>query len=128
MRRRFARRTGPVRRAPRHTGCYDTDSALSLRGYASHGQNRQSDAIFPARRAPGESVEVFRTDVAIILGGLGGCAAALAAARLGQRVLLAPETHWVGGQLTNQAAVLTYRSRRKRPCSCDKASSCRGRC
>ena len=44
-----------------------------------------------------------RTDVAIIGGGLGACAAALAAARLGRRVILTEETHWVGGQLTNQA-------------------------
>jgi hypothetical protein len=48
-------------------------------------------------------VEVLRTDVAIIGGGLGACAAALAAARLGHRVILTEETHWVGGQLTNQA-------------------------
>src|SRR6185437_13467131 len=48
-------------------------------------------------------VEVLRTDVAIIGGGLGACAAALAAARLGRRVILTEETHWVGGQLTNQA-------------------------
>jgi hypothetical protein len=48
-------------------------------------------------------VEALRTDVAIIGGGLGACAAALAAARLGYRVVLTEETHWVGGQLTNQA-------------------------
>ena len=48
-------------------------------------------------------MEVLRTDVAIVGGGLGACAAALAAARLGRRVILTEETHWVGGQLTNQA-------------------------
>lgn len=48
-------------------------------------------------------MEALRTDVAIIGGGLGACAAALAAARLGFRVILTEETHWVGGQLTNQA-------------------------
>jgi hypothetical protein len=48
-------------------------------------------------------MEVLRTDVAIIGGGLGACAAALAAARLGRRVILTEETLWVGGQLTNQA-------------------------
>ncbi|WP_437786863.1 FAD-dependent oxidoreductase [Sorangium sp. So ce1097] len=48
-------------------------------------------------------MQVLRTDVAIIGGGLGACAAALAAARLGFRVLLTEETHWIGGQLTNQA-------------------------
>ena len=47
-------------------------------------------------------MEVLRTDVAIVGGGLGACAAALAAARLGRRVILTEETHWVGGQLTNQ--------------------------
>lgn len=48
-------------------------------------------------------MEVIRTDVAIIGGGLGACAAALAAASLGRRVVLTEETHWHGGQLTNQA-------------------------
>lgn len=48
-------------------------------------------------------MDLLRTDVAIIGGGLGACAAALAAARLGRRVILTEETHWVGGQLTNQA-------------------------
>ncbi|HVZ31962.1 MAG TPA: FAD-dependent oxidoreductase [Polyangiaceae bacterium] len=45
----------------------------------------------------------LRGDVAIIGGGLGACAAAIAAARHGRRVILTEETHWVGGQLTNQA-------------------------
>ncbi len=48
-------------------------------------------------------MEVLRTEVAIIGGGLGACAAALAAARLGRRVILTEETQWIGGQLTNQA-------------------------
>jgi len=42
-------------------------------------------------------------DVAIIGGGTGGCAAALAAARNGLRVVLTEETDWLGGQLTAQA-------------------------
>lgn len=48
-------------------------------------------------------MEVLRTDVAIIGGGLGACAAALAAARLGRRVIVTEETHWIGGQLTSEA-------------------------
>ncbi|HEX5058653.1 MAG TPA: FAD-dependent oxidoreductase [Kofleriaceae bacterium] len=48
-------------------------------------------------------MEALRTDVAIIGGGLGACAAALAVARVGRRVILTEETHWIGGQLTNQA-------------------------
>lgn len=44
-----------------------------------------------------------QTDVLVIGGGLGGVAAALAAARLGKRVILTEETDWLGGQLTSQA-------------------------
>ena len=45
----------------------------------------------------------LRTDIAVIGGGLGGCAAALAAARLGRRVVVTEETRWIGGQLTSEA-------------------------
>ncbi|HTL32015.1 MAG TPA: FAD-dependent oxidoreductase [Kofleriaceae bacterium] len=48
-------------------------------------------------------MEALRTDIAIIGGGLGACAAAIAAARAGRRVILTEETRWIGGQLTNQA-------------------------
>src|SRR5713226_54247 len=42
-------------------------------------------------------------EVAVIGGGTGGCAAAIAAARNGMRVIITEETDWVGGQLTSQA-------------------------
>jgi hypothetical protein len=42
-------------------------------------------------------------DVLIIGGGLGGVAAALAAARAGRSVLMTEEFAWLGGQLTSQA-------------------------
>lgn len=42
-------------------------------------------------------------DVAVIGGGTGGFAAALAALRNGLRVILTEETDWIGGQLTAQA-------------------------
>ncbi len=42
-------------------------------------------------------------DILIVGGGTGGVAAALAALRLGRRVLLTEETDWIGGQLTSQA-------------------------
>jgi len=48
-------------------------------------------------------MQVIEADIAIIGGGLGACAAALASARLGRRVVLTEETGWIGGQLTNQA-------------------------
>lgn len=41
-------------------------------------------------------------DVVIAGGGLGGFAAALAALRNGMRVIMTEETHWIGGQLTQQ--------------------------
>jgi hypothetical protein len=47
---------------------------------------------------PGE----FAADVVILGGGLGGCAAALAALRNGLRVILTEETDWLGGQITQQ--------------------------
>jgi hypothetical protein len=43
------------------------------------------------------------TQVLVVGGGLGGVAAALAAGRLGSRVVLASAHRWLGGQLTTQA-------------------------
>ena len=45
----------------------------------------------------------YRADIVIIGGGIGGFAAALAAARAGKSVILTEETDWIGGQLTSQA-------------------------
>lgn len=42
-------------------------------------------------------------DVLIVGGGVGGCAAAMAACSLGFRVVMTEETGWIGGQLTSQA-------------------------
>lgn len=42
-------------------------------------------------------------DIVIVGGSTGGCAAALAAASRGFRVILTEETPWIGGQLTSQA-------------------------
>lgn len=42
-------------------------------------------------------------DLLIVGGGVGGCAAALAACRAGLNVILTEETDWIGGQLTSQA-------------------------
>ncbi|MFZ5477395.1 MAG: FAD-dependent oxidoreductase [Myxococcota bacterium] len=43
------------------------------------------------------------TDLLIVGGGLGAVAGALAALRMGRRVILAEGTDWIGGQLTAQA-------------------------
>lgn len=42
-------------------------------------------------------------DIVIIGGGLGGCAAAMSAAKQGKSVIMTEETDWIGGQLTSQA-------------------------
>jgi FAD dependent oxidoreductase len=42
-------------------------------------------------------------DVVVVGGGLGGCAAALAALRAARTVILTESTDWIGGQLTSQA-------------------------
>ena len=47
------------------------------------------------------SGELF-ADLVIAGGGLGGCAAALAACRNGLKVILTEETEWIGGQISQQ--------------------------
>ncbi|GAA3413558.1 FAD-dependent oxidoreductase [Paenibacillus hodogayensis] len=44
----------------------------------------------------------LKADIAIVGGGLGGCAAALAAAKAGRTVVMTEETAWIGGQATSQ--------------------------
>jgi hypothetical protein len=48
-------------------------------------------------------IQTLECDVAVIGGGMGGVAAALAAAESGLTVLLTEETRWIGGQITSQA-------------------------
>ena len=57
----------------------------------------QSHAIASAYKA-GE----LAADLVVIGGGLGGFAAAMAALRNGQKVILSEETDWIGGQITQQ--------------------------
>ena len=55
---------------------------------------------------PGAREQTMRerqTDVLVVGGGLGSCAAALAALALGTSVLLAEETDWIGGQFPGHA-------------------------
>ncbi|PSR52755.1 FAD-dependent oxidoreductase [Adhaeribacter arboris] len=55
-----------------------------------------------ATNLPNSHAQELRADVVIAGGGLGGCAAALAALRNNLIVILTEETDWVGGQLTQQ--------------------------
>jgi hypothetical protein len=52
--------------------------------------------------AGGIPADEMAVDVVIVGGGLGGCAAALAATRMGKRVLMTEPTNWIGGQLSQQ--------------------------
>src|SRR5699024_8769079 len=54
-------------------------------------------------KSTGEDSVERTAEVLVIGGGLGGVAAALAAARLGRAVILTEEAGWLGGQLTSQA-------------------------
>ena len=74
--------------------------------------NRQSRRAFCAGVAIGSIGTTFHSswakskeldaDVVIIGGGLGGCAAAIAALRNGLNVVMTESTRWIGGQLTSQ--------------------------
>jgi hypothetical protein len=59
---------------------------------------QKSAAANPQRRT-----QEMTADLVIIGGGLGGCAAALAAARNGINVIMTEETDWIGGQISQQA-------------------------
>lgn len=56
-----------------------------------------------ASREEGRSGMTHDTEVLVVGGGVGGVAAALAAADGGARVILTEATRWIGGQFTSQA-------------------------
>jgi hypothetical protein len=62
-----------------------------------------NDESRPGAGGKGPAVAEISTEVLVVGGGLGGVAAALAAARRGRQVVLTEETDWLGGQLTAQA-------------------------
>jgi len=57
--------------------------------------------VLPEPERP-EITAHFECDILIAGGGMGGCAAALAACRAGRTVILTEETDWLGGQMTSQ--------------------------
>jgi hypothetical protein len=85
-------------------------SFIKRLGIALPGAAVAPNAVFaqpqPALASPApkkKPASELSADLVIIGGGLGGCAAALAAARNGLRVIMTEETDWIGGQLTAQA-------------------------
>ncbi|QDV34507.1 FAD-dependent oxidoreductase [Tautonia plasticadhaerens] len=73
----------------------DSTAGLAAMMAATWGRPIASAASYRGRE--------LGADVAVIGGGLGGCAAALAALRAGRSVVMTEVTDWVGGQLTSQA-------------------------
>jgi hypothetical protein len=54
------------------------------------------------RATDAKGAKEYAADIVIAGGGLGGCAAAFAALRNGQKVIMTEETDWIGGQITQQ--------------------------
>src|SRR5690349_9965436 len=70
---------------------------------AFNPENMQRRSFLQLLASPLLSAHELQCDVAVVGGGVGGCAAALAALRNGMKVVLTEETDWIGGQLTSQA-------------------------
>ncbi len=79
--------------------CLFSASAAGLSATGRLTYSGTQDEVRKAERSTGQEVSA---DLVIIGGGLGGCAAAIAALRNGQRVVMTEETDWIGGQLTSQ--------------------------
>jgi len=80
---------------------------LTLASAGSGGLFIPSYYIAKGSTSPLSSPETVKTsglsaDVIIAGGGLGGCAAALAACRNGLKVIMTEETDWIGGQVSQQ--------------------------
>ncbi|SCK05553.1 FAD dependent oxidoreductase [Streptomyces sp. WMMB 714] len=79
---------------PFRSGGDQHDPRAAPRGDGARAQPRKENT---------QAMPEIRADLVVAGGSLGGVAAALAACRLGRRVVLTEETDWLGGQLTSQA-------------------------
>lgn len=77
-------------------------SAAGSAGLFASGQSKFADSRALAAESEATPGREMAADLVIIGGGLGGCAAAIAALRNGLRVVMTEETDWIGGQLTAQ--------------------------
>jgi len=73
--------------------CGYSSIGLILPAYLSSCSNRSDHT---------GSGEEYKADIVIIGGGLGGCAAALAACKHGASVIMTEPTDWIGGQVSQQ--------------------------
>jgi len=79
--------------------CVSATGAAGLFASGRPGSCSAQDAVRKTEKSYGREVSA---DLVIIGGGLGGCAAAIAALRNGRHVVMTEETDWIGGQLTSQ--------------------------
>ena len=86
--------------SPTRHSTYRTDTLLDVMKVPATGDPLGA-VVAVDHTAPVEDVEC---DVLVVGGGLGGVAAAWAAARHGRTVCLLEETDWLGGQITSQGA------------------------
>lgn len=94
----------PGERIPRRSflKCVGAIAPVIIAPATAPSQERSLAKALPGS-PPNLQAKELAADLVVIGGGVGGCAAALAAARLGLRVVLTEETDWIGGQLTAQA-------------------------
>jgi hypothetical protein len=71
--------------------------------YGLSGLLAASGSTWSVRAGQPRPIKEIAADVVIVGGGLGGCAAALAALRNNRTVVMTEPTDWIGGQLTAQA-------------------------
>src|SRR6478735_3961869 len=76
---------------------------LSGCGFGLAGLIAADTGVAAAMGFPVRSALEVAADLVIVGGGLGGCAAAMAALERGLTVVLTETTDWIGGQLTSQA-------------------------
>jgi hypothetical protein len=77
-------------------------ASVAACGGVVHGANTDAGAQ-DSEEKPARRTRELRADVVVVGAGVGGCAAALAACRRGNRVILTEPTDWIGGQFTQQA-------------------------
>jgi hypothetical protein len=77
-------------------------SAAGAAGLFVSGRPGSCSAQDAVRKTENSHSREVSADLVIIGGGLGGCAAAIAALRNGRHVVMTEETDWIGGQLTSQ--------------------------
>lgn len=91
----------PNKPSTQHASSLERRRFLELCGLSAAAYFYPQITSAVAAQTPNASNELA-VDVVIIGGGLGGCAAALGATRMGKRVLLTEPTDWLGGQLSQQ--------------------------